>query len=892
MSTGAATFRRPAVAMRPRRLPDPWSPLRRAGGAINRVIEIRPYEDGITAALLAGLLATVAWSVQLAEWLEGPLTQPTVLIAGLTGALIARTRLSWPLGHVVGFAIGFVVVFWQAGQSAEGTTIVNTSRDVWERYFAWLTAAREGGISRDLLPFELMLLTAAWLGAYLSGWAIFRWRNIWLVTLMLGTGIIVNLSYRPGKFEYTLFIFVGLAILLFAFATTIDRAARWQRVGVRFPAALRRLSIEHGAVLAIIVVAVAALLPLAEPRSDTLKGIWTDFRHPLEILEDPISRLLPGLKGTGSDKLPAFSDSLPFKGRVNFADEPVMTVTSVYPTLHASRIYTEYTRDGWLTGPTVERPVADGEALPARNDLNERILISQQIQPHHETDWVASMGNSIAVDRAGTSEVLAPVEFVITMVEGRLDPALPEDVRLMADSLRERFVFGDREPVELEAIRREVRARLPSTLRLISISLDRDGVLVSTRVGRHGPSPAEQIGFTLDEGLEEGQSYTVTQLISKATDEQLQEVDDEYPLWVTDRYLHLPANLPQRVRELADDIVEVAAAVTPFEKTRAVVGYLKGLGYSQQIEGPGAGQDGVDYFLFSTAGEPCPREAPYPCYAGIAKGYSQYFGSASAVLLRAVGVPSRMVAGYAPGRFDPQVGRFTVLDSDRHGWSQAYFPGYGWIDVESTPGYAVFVRGEELPLAEQDDTALLFGPIIEPGFSPEDEDVDALADLARRLALEQGLLNQRGNSLPVATVAIPAGAVAAAVLIFMVLWHWGTGGVTSAERAYTKMLRLAWLGGLGRAPGQTALEYAGYLGWRRPGLGPAAMAIANGHESVVYGRPKAPETEESRTDLFDGPKVRRAEPPPKDEAIEADWRRLRGMLIGRIVTRPFTVFGR
>jgi hypothetical protein len=134
--------------------------------------------------------------------------------------------------------------------------------------------------------------------------------------------------------------------------------------------------------------------------------------------------------------------------------------------------------------------------------------------------------------------------------------------------------------------------------------------------------------------------------------------------------------------------------------------------------------------------------------------------------------------------------------------------------------------------------------------------------------------------------------VAAAVLIFMVLWHWGTGGVTSAERAYTKMLRLAWLGGLGRAPGQTALEYAGYLGWRRPGLGPAAMAIANGHESVVYGRPKAPETEESRTDLFDGPKVRRAEPPPKDEAIEADWRRLRGMLIGRIVTRPFTVFGR
>ncbi len=46
-----------------------------------------------------------------------------------------------------------------------------------------------------------------------------------------------------------------------------------------------------------------------------------------------------------------------------------------------------------------------------------------------------------------------------------------------------------------------------------------------------------------------------------------------------------------------------------------------------------------------------------------------------------------MAAGYAPGEHDNQSGLRYIRESDSHGWTQAYFPGYGWIDFEPTPNW-------------------------------------------------------------------------------------------------------------------------------------------------------------------------------------------------------------
>jgi hypothetical protein len=83
-------------------------------------------------------------------------------------------------------------------------------------------------------------------------------------------------------------------------------------------------------------------------------------------------------------------------------------------------------------------------------------------------------------------------------------------------------------------------------------------------------------------------------------------------------------------------------------------------------------------------------------------GYCQYFADAMGALLRAAGIPARLVSGYGPGTADDTGSRtgpqlHTVTTSDAHVWVEAYFPGFGWIPFEPTPDgfYAPILRGAD-----------------------------------------------------------------------------------------------------------------------------------------------------------------------------------------------------
>lgn len=65
-------------------------------------------------------------------------------------------------------------------------------------------------------------------------------------------------------------------------------------------------------------------------------------------------------------------------------------------------------------------------------------------------------------------------------------------------------------------------------------------------------------------------------------------------------------------------------------------------------------------------------------------GYCQHFAGAAALLLRLVGVPARVVAGFATGR-QAAPDRYLVRDVDAHEWIEVYFEGYGWVPFNPTP---------------------------------------------------------------------------------------------------------------------------------------------------------------------------------------------------------------
>jgi protein-glutamine gamma-glutamyltransferase len=67
------------------------------------------------------------------------------------------------------------------------------------------------------------------------------------------------------------------------------------------------------------------------------------------------------------------------------------------------------------------------------------------------------------------------------------------------------------------------------------------------------------------------------------------------------------------------------------------------------------------------------------------RGYCQQFSGAMALMLRMVGVPARVAAGFSPGSFNRDTHEYRVRDLDAHSWVEVYFTGIGWVPFDPTP---------------------------------------------------------------------------------------------------------------------------------------------------------------------------------------------------------------
>ena len=70
-------------------------------------------------------------------------------------------------------------------------------------------------------------------------------------------------------------------------------------------------------------------------------------------------------------------------------------------------------------------------------------------------------------------------------------------------------------------------------------------------------------------------------------------------------------------------------------------------------------------------------------------GYCQHFAGAMALMLRYLGVPARVAAGFTSGKYDADKRTWTVTDHDAHAWVEVWFRGWGWLPFDPTPA-----RGE------------------------------------------------------------------------------------------------------------------------------------------------------------------------------------------------------
>jgi transglutaminase-like putative cysteine protease len=293
------------------------------------------------------------------------------------------------------------------------------------------------------------------------------------------------------------------------------------------------------------------------------------------------------------------------------------------------------------------------------------------------------------------------------------------------------------------------------------------------------PSDGEPVAWFAQNGpLVAGTQYTVTSSISFADAqmlrtvpipaEQLSRASPETLPTLKDNwsqiahFLQLPTGLDPRIAHLAQQIT--AGAASMYDKGVALESYLRThYTYTTQIELPPAAE-GVSWFLFDSS----------------YRGYCTYFATAMAILARSIGIPARLVTGYAPGMYDPEQDQQVIRGTDAHSWTQVYFADYGWINFEPTPGFSTSSR--TLPnegTIQRDKSQVLHG-----------------VDMA-------GVLHR--------IVGTMIGSVVMLLLVLCLLcflwWHRLGPGTSRATHLYGRVCLLANCAGLGPDPWQTPTEY-------------------------------------------------------------------------------------
>jgi transglutaminase-like putative cysteine protease len=192
--------------------------------------------------------------------------------------------------------------------------------------------------------------------------------------------------------------------------------------------------------------------------------------------------------------------------------------------------------------------------------------------------------------------------------------------------------------------------------------------------------------------------YKVTVSYANPTEDELRNAGSDYPAWIGPylSYPGLPGAPPAftttpagagqanfnlvvigkggvatpttlRIKALADQLT--ANLTNNYDKASAIESYLRS-NYTYTLTPPppkDATTDALASFLFDSKA-----------------GYCEYFATAMGDMLRAEGIPTRLVNGFGPGAYDNKIKQYVVRESDAHTWVEAFFPGYGWIPFEPT----------------------------------------------------------------------------------------------------------------------------------------------------------------------------------------------------------------
>ncbi len=751
------------------------------------------WPDWAVIIILFVALEIAVRSVEQAQWIT-PQPSLTVVLAlsVMTCWLLGKSRLPGRVIHPLALIIGAAVTMWQASKLLPPLDIASRVNQLAVALQSWWQTISTSKPSEGTIHFAIFLIFSTWIIGYISTWFISRRQNAWVAVSLGAVTILVNLSNLPEQY-YTSFLLYVLTALLLVGMTNLAKHHHWfKEYGTSYPNRVIICFMASLLCLSILAISAAWLTPeVRVERLETLASTKTLWRKNVEkyfmnfLAAVPAKQ--PFLKSGEQSTLVLGDSSFDQGSTLQFI------VFSERPYYLRTRMHDIYTSSGWTSSNATEHMHKQGILNTGAEGISKRSEITYTVVTKLRTDVLLTAGEFISSDTPASVQTITPLSFNIDLLHPADDRSLPPDVASLARSFR--AVRTANKEISLD----ELKQLLPEELILTGIGAARhspaevdytlepildSAQLTAIEVTRMQLERSDTIAITTPHLLRPNQRYTVTTSISSATPSELSEAGDDYPPWVTDYYLQLPPTLPERIRQLSEIITwEVKS---PYDKVLAIKHYLSKIDYSLEVKAPPQGVDGVDYFLFTQKSGNCVQ-----------------FSSAMAVMLRSIGVPSRVSRGYAPGEWDAATGSSTLRAKERHAWPEVYSPGYGWVEFEATPGIdseveAALFTGNAIA---QDDEELM-----EEGGGGEslDGDVDSTSR------------NRIGVTTPLVIIAT--------IFLLFILWSalygpWSdlSGRLrhfvrpTNASEVYGKMCFFASLLRLGPKPQQTPLEYCARL---------------------------------------------------------------------------------
>jgi len=350
----------------------------------------------------------------------------------------------------------------------------------------------------------------------------------------------------------------------------------------------------------------------------------------------------------------------------------------------------------------------------------------------------------------------------------------------------------------LEPIGTDVIFAMP---RVLTVRLAGPGVLADDAGGLSVSTPAARLHYTVESEPEQIARRAIARSLDAATRE---------------RYLQLPP-LPDRIPALARRVTTGAA--TDHERARRLTDFLVREFRYSLTQTRTTGADPLEDFLFVRRSGNC-----------------EYFATALAVMLRTVGVPSRVVNGFQRGEWNPYGEYFAVRLSDAHSWVEAWIEGIGWLTFDGSPRAEVATSsGGWLALHLDALRMRWYRYIVNWSLKDQVDLASAIRHTARGWRPEWPALGGwDGARTPMVVGVIVAGVVVA--------WSLGRGGVVRRARGrravpdfYRRALRLLARRGIRPGRGETAREFSARVATQTPACGVALDALTVAYERVRFG---------------------------------------------------------